>query len=291
MKIVLRYSHIVESFLSHCLLMLWPSLMMLQIWSCTSDGEIGRNHEEKYIESAVFGRILDSAGLKGTIITYQPATGIWLSNDFNRSDSGFIPASTFKIPNTLIGLATGIIDTQVVFQWDSMPRRLKIWEKNHTLRDAFHHSCVPCYQELAISIGVDSMKHYLNLLEYGNMDVNTENLHLFWLEGESRISPKAQILFLSRLYEESLPVERSAMVAVKHLMKMESGENYSLYGKTGWAIRDGHNTGWFVGWVESMVGVVFFATNIEPDESFNMAFFNKIRSEVTLKALKAEGLL
>jgi beta-lactamase class D len=63
----------------------------------------------------------------------------------------------------LIGLETGLVNlTDTVFVWDSLPRRMDVWEKDMTLKEAFHVSCVPCYQELARKIGADRMNDYLN---------------------------------------------------------------------------------------------------------------------------------
>ena len=109
-----------------------------------------------------FGVILDSTGLSGSILIYDPQINSYFSNDFQRSSKGFLPASTFKIPNSLIALETGVVENDsTLFKWDGKKRRLQSWERDMTFREAFHASCVPCYREIAQKIGVGRMKDYL----------------------------------------------------------------------------------------------------------------------------------
>lgn len=53
----------------------------------------------------------------------------------------------------------------------------------------------------------------------------------------------------------------------------------------GWSLRNGNNNGWFVGFVEVENNVYFFATNIEPEEKFNMDMFSMIIKSITYKGL------
>ena len=85
-----------------------------------------------------------------------------------------------------------------------MERRLKVWEQDLTFKQAFHYSCVPCYQEVARKIGATRMNVWLNKLDYGQMHVDTTNIDVFWLEGDSQINQYQQIDFLKRLYRSEL---------------------------------------------------------------------------------------
>lgn len=223
--------------------------------------------------------IIDAA--TGRHSGYQPA--LW--------DSGYLPASTFKIPNTLVGLETGVIDTNYVFKWDEKKRYLPQWERDLRLRDAFRTSCVPCYQELARKIGPDRMKATLEKTGYPGMDVRKENIDLFWLEGDSRITPRQQAHFLERLYRETLPLQRPVMQAVKSIMLIEVTPGYSLSGKTGWAVRNGNNYGWFVGWLETDGKVFYIATLVEPNSQVAVTDFAAARKQVTMDVLRALGLI
>src|SRR5215217_8537576 len=63
-------------------------------------------------------------------------------------DSLFLPASTFKIVNSLIGLQTGVIkDENMVIKWDGLVRAFPAWNKDLTMYEAFRASAVPYYQE------------------------------------------------------------------------------------------------------------------------------------------------
>ncbi len=230
--------------------------------------------------------IFDQYNLDGTIILLDPGKGTYFGYNPARWDSGYLPASTFKIPNSLIGLETGVIDTTFIFRWRGEKRRLPQWEKDMNLQEAFRLSCVPCYQELADKIGFQRMQNYLQKLDYGNMVVTDTTLNLFWLEGPSRITPRQQVEFLQRLRDGKLPLDYQTIQIMKHLMINEQTTSYTLNGKTGWAIRNGNNYGWFVGWIEAGGKVVYFATLVEPINQANTSDFNAARKSVTLEVLR-----
>jgi len=118
------------------------------------------------------------------------------------------------------------------------------------------------------------------------MKVDSTNIDVFWLEGNSRISQVQQIDFLMRFRESNLPISKRTERIMKRMIVIEKNENYTLNGKTGWSTRNGNNNGWFVGYVEVENKVFFFATNVEPKEQFNMKMFPETRKEVTFEALK-----
>jgi beta-lactamase class D len=76
----------------------------------------------------------------------------------------FSPASTFKIPNTLIALNEGVVTVDSLINWDKKIREYESWNKDQTLLTAFKSSCVWCYQEFASKIGVEKYKKYLKSL-------------------------------------------------------------------------------------------------------------------------------
>ena len=117
-------------------------------------------------------------------------------------DSG-LPPSTFKIPNTLIGLETGVIDTAYVFRWNGKHRRFPQWETDLTLAEAFRVSLRSLLPGTGPQNGPVRMRESLSRIGYPGMDVTAANIDLFWLEGESRITPRQQAEFLQRLNEEN----------------------------------------------------------------------------------------
>ncbi len=242
---------------------------------------------KNHIINTAFQSIIDTAKVTGSILIYDVQKDIYHSNDFEWADIGRLPASTFKIANSIMALESGAVENDsVIFKWDGQERALKIWEQDLILKDAFQFSCVPCYQEVARKIGSERMNKYLAKLDYGNMQVDSVNIDIFWLEGDSRISQFEQIDFLKRFHESELPIAERTKTITKRLMLIKRHANYTLSGKTGWAIRDGNNNGWFVGYLEKENEVYYFATNIEPTTQFDMQYFPIIRKKVTLEALK-----
>jgi beta-lactamase class D len=233
-----------------------------------------------------FDSILRANKVTGSILIYDAVNADYYSNSFEWAEERRLPASTFKITNSIIGLETGVVeDENTLFKWDGKPRRLDIWEQDLTLQKAFHFSCVPCYQQVARSIGSNRMNTYLTKLDYGQMEVDSSNIDVFWLEGNSGISQFEQVDFLRRFHEEKLPLKPRTFEIMKRLMVLQETDSTVLRGKTGWSIRNGHNNGWFVGYLETNNGVFYFATNIDPQESFNMKLFPKIRMDITMEAL------
>ena len=239
-----------------------------------------------------FQAILDSADVAGTILLYDVQEDLYYSNDFAWSKEGQLPASTFKIPNSIIALESGVVkNDSTLFKWDGEQRALQVWEQDLIFRDAFRFSCVPCYQEVARKIGAARMNEYLNKLDYGKMSVDSTTIHNFWLRGESRISPFQQIDFLKRLYRSELPIAARTQNILQSMMIIEQNDDYTLRGKTGWSNMDGENNGWFVGYIINGENVHFFATNIEPQERFDMDLFPQVRRDVTHRALRETGIL
>ena len=214
-----------------------------------------------------FNKTLDSLKVKGAILIYDFTNKTYYSNDFSWAKTGFIPASTFKIPNSIIALETGVIkNDSVIFKWNGEKRWNIKWEQDLTFKEAFQVSCVPCYQEVARKIGFKRMKDYLNKLNYKEMVFDNTTIDNFWLEGESKISQTQQIQFLKRFYFSELPISKRTESIVKNIMLIEKTDAYTLSGKTGLSVKNGLYNGWFVGYFEAKNKVYFFATNLEPIE-------------------------
>jgi len=232
--------------------------------------------------------IINTANVEGAILIYDMANDNYYSNDFEWSSKGNLPASTFKIANSIIALETGIVENDnTLLKWNGEKRSMKNWEQDLTLKEAFHFSCVPCYQDIARKIGVNKMSEYLHSLGFGNMIVDSASIDLFWLEGRSRISQFQQIDFLKRFYHAELPISPRTTSIMKRMMVIEKNDTYELRGKTGWSIRNGIDNGWFVGYIHIHDKTYFFATNITPKGSIESFFI--ARKELTFKALELLG--
>jgi beta-lactamase class D len=242
-------------------------------------------HKAKWDSTLIIQHIFDRHKLNGAIVILDPAGDRLFGYNPSKWWEGYLPASTFKIPNSLIGIETGVVDTNYIFRWNGEKRRLPQWEKDMNLKEAFAASCVPCYQELARKIGTERMIGYLNRFGYGEMSVQDSTIDRFWLEGPSKISPDQQLDFLQKLYDETLPLKPETMKIVKEIMVVEKTPEYTLRGKTGWFVRNGNNYGWFIGWVEKRQQVFYFATIVEPKDQNETPDFASARKKITMEVL------
>lgn len=209
--------------------------------------------------------VFDKHGVQGAILIYNSQSGEYMGYNPERCNQGFLPASTFKIPNTLIGLETGTITLDTQFKWDGKPRERDEWNADMDIKQAFKVSCVPVYKELARSIGAKRMQDYIRLLHYGDLDIHGNNIDTFWLRGESTITPFQQIYFLKRLYNKELPVKDETINTLLQVMLKEQTKDYTIWAKTGWSAPPGGiNVGWYVGIVKTRGNVYYFVTNVSP---------------------------
>ena len=205
-------------------------------------------------------------------------------HQYNVNDQeSFIPASTFKIPNTLIILEEGFIkDPFEVIKWDGKEREYAPWNKDQTLKTAFQYSCVWCYQRYAIKVGDKKYHEYLRKFEYGNL-LTGNNIERFWLDGELRISVKDQIRFLRKVHAEDLPIQKNHVQTLKSIMLSEDNEDYKIWSKTGWSGKDG----WYVGYLVTDDQTWFFANHIEINENSDLEF----RKKLTIGAFRTLNII
>jgi beta-lactamase class D len=255
--------------------------------TCQTKSKDPKNSPKKEIVVQEFNKILDSLKVNGAILIYDLENKTYYSNDFSWAKTGFLPASTFKIPNSIIALQTGVAkDDSTIFKWDGEEKWNKNWEKDLTLKEAFKVSCVPCYQEIARKIGYKRMKANLQKLQYGSMVFDNNSLDMFWLEGDSKITQFQQIEFLKKLYFSELPISKRTESIVKNIMKMEQTNDYILSSKTGLSVTNGQDNGWYVGYLEVKNKVYFFATNLEPKNGITRDQFIPIRLNATKAAFR-----
>jgi beta-lactamase class D len=235
-----------------------------------------------------YGKYFDKYHVKGSFVMYDLNNDRYVYYDSARCSVRFTPASTFKIPNSIIGLETGVIaDENFVIPWDSVKRR-DACDKDLNLKEAIKYSCVPYYQELARRVGEVKMKEMLAAFNYGNMDIS-DGVDQFWLKGSLKISQAEQIDFLKKLYKYELPVSKRSVDILKSIIVLADTSGYIMRGKTGWGFQDNKDIGWLVGWVEKDGNVYFYATNIESDaesESFASA-----RRSITESILRDLGVI
>ena len=103
-------------------------------------------------EDSELAKLFSERNIKGTIIISSLDGKTEYLYNKERAEKRFLPASTFKIPNTLIALGEEAISNErEVIKWDGKNREWSAWNKDQTLETAFPISCVWFYQEVAKS--------------------------------------------------------------------------------------------------------------------------------------------
>lgn len=225
--------------------------------------------------------------LRGVFVVFDASAGRWMTNDADRATHSYLPASTFKIPNSLIALECGsVADAGVILKWDGKDRGNAAWNRDQNMRDAFRNSTVWFYQELARRTGEERMRSWVSKIGYGNADISG-GIDVFWLEGGLRISAVQQIEFLRRLRDGQLPFKAENLTIVKEVMIADQRDNWVLRAKTGMALRVEHPIAWYVGWVETPKGPFYFALN------FDISRFEdaRPRQAITYENLARVGVL
>ncbi|MDB5619561.1 class D beta-lactamase [Tardiphaga sp.] len=214
------------------------------------------------------------AGTAGTFVGYKIDDYLIVASDKERSGEAFLPASTFKIPNSLIALETGVVadPDKDVFKWDGVKRDIEAWNRDHTLRSAIAASAVPVYQEIARRIGAERMQKYLREWDYGNADIGG-GIDQFWLTGALRIDPMEQIDFLDRLRRGTLPASKRSQDWVRDILPVTKVGDAVIRAKTGLlgAEIGKPSLGWIVGWAEKGDAQTVFALNLDVREPKHVA--------------------
>jgi len=251
---------------------------------------------------ASLARPIAAAGYQGVFVVLDPASETMIVSDPELAERGFIPASTFKIPNSLIALEIGVADSPAFrLPWDGVERWASDWNRDHDLRSAFRVSAVWYYQELARQIGEQQMARWLTAADYGNAD-SSGDIDMFWLNGKLRISPREQVEFLRRVHEGQSPFRAEVVASfLNEVMMDEQRDGVTIRAKTGWGCSqdfadpatagfEGH-VGWYVGSVEQADGSrVYFATLLLTPEPAPETFYTD-RRELTGVLLRELGHL
>jgi beta-lactamase class D len=223
----------------------------------------------------------DEDGTAGVFAAYAAGSNGIVASDGARLKQPFLPASTFKIANSIIALDTGVVadPDKDVFKWDGTVRNFPDWNRDHTLRSAIAASAVPVYQEIARRIGTDRMKAYVDKLDYGNRDISGAPIDYFWLSGNLRISALQQIEFLDRLRRGTLPVPERSQALTRAILPVTKVGDSVIRAKSGLIGVDDKSpaggvsatVGWLVGWAEKANTVALFALNLDIREPRHIA--------------------
>ena len=254
----------------------------------------GCNSNNVTVESS-FKKYFDENKVTGCFGLWDNAQNKFSIYNLRRfRDSAYLPASTFKIFNSLAALGTGrVFSDTVVVPWDRVVRigpggdTMSAWNKDMNMREAFAVSNVGFYQEMARRIGKDTMQALLDSVKYGNHKIGGA-IDSFWLNNSLKITADEELGFVKRLYFKQLPFQNREQEIVKDLMIRETTDKYTLAYKTGWGKTEkGNQLGWIVGWIQENMHVYFFSMNVEsPDKNIDM---RTVRLIILKGILKEKG--
>lgn len=262
------------------------SLLIIIAVSCSPNNVKKDSRLKKYF---------DENKVEGCFAMMDNGTGKFTVHNLGRyRDSSYLPASTFKIVNSLIGLQTGkIVNDSMVIKWDGVKRWKEDWNQDLTMYEAFRVSSLPYYQEVARRIGKDTMQIWLDSLGYGKKDqkdkvIIRSAIDSFWIDNSLKITPDQQLGLVKQLYFDQLPFFKSYQEMVKRAMLFENNATYKLAYKTGWGTSEqDHYIGWIVGWIEENKHPYFFVLNIESaDKNIDMM---AVRMKILKDVLKQLG--
>lgn len=261
----------VSSFIGLCLL----SIVLAFTTFSSTPGAEGKKTKELHIEQLFDGR-------DGTMVLKNLKNDQMYVYNRERSEERFTPESTFKVPNSLIGLETGAVrDEYEVKRWDGVMREFESWNRDHSLASAIRESAIWFYQDMARDIGVTNMEKFVNQIGYGNRDISG-GIAEFWLDSTLEISAIEQVDFLEGLVEEDLPFTEKNQKTVKRIMIQDEQDEYTLHGKTGTRLSD-MGLGWYVGFIETEKETWVFAVNLDGSGT--------VAKQITMETLKEMDII
>ena len=90
-----------------------------------------------------FERHFQQLGVVGSILIYDAQSDRTYQYNQQRNQKAFLPASTFKILNSLISLETQTIDNEIaILTWDGISRSIPEWNQVLNMREAFKLSAL-----------------------------------------------------------------------------------------------------------------------------------------------------
>ena len=231
-------------------------------------------------------------------IVVDAASGKVIHQKGTACDERIAPASTFKIPLSLMGYDSGYLSDTAL---PSLPYHegdaawIASWKEDTNPTAWMKNSVVWYSQRLTEWLGEERFRNYVESFSYGNRDVSGDpgknnGLTRAWLSSSLKISPLEQADFLQKLVNRRLPVSTHAYDMTERLVSVGSlADGWEAYGKTGMGYpvkADGSRDekrpfGWFVGWAKQKERTVVFVHIVQDD-----------KKEKTYASLRAkEGIL
>lgn len=148
----------------------------------------------------------------------------------------YAPQSTFKIPLALIGLDSGILQSENNPSWvlpkDTDPY-INVCKGDHNPRTWMRDSCLWYSRILTTKLGMKKFQDYVTKFNYGNMDLSGGLINA-WVSSSLKISPEEQVDFLQKVIDQKLQISKASYDKTKKIMFIqEMAGGWKIYGKTG----------------------------------------------------------
>ena len=123
------------------------------------------------------------------------------------------------------------------------------------------------FQEIDRRLGISAIDSFIQEIGYGNETVSSSAL-TYWYDSSLKISPIEQVEMLEKFYNNDFGFSSENIETVKDSIRLFSGGDGVLYGKTGTLASEGRNVcGWFIGFIEREDAPLYFAVNIQDEDS------------------------
>ena len=266
-------------------------LPLMFLSACTapqsSDHSVSANLQAERQNTEAIAALFEQAHATGVLLVKHQGKIQAYGNALDRANTAYLPASTFKMLNALIGIEHHKTSPEKVYPWHGEKRAFPAWEKDLSLSEAMTSSAVPVYQALARDIGIDLMRQEVKRVKFGNAEIGTQ-VDNFWLVGPLKITPQQEIEFADQLAHEQLPFSQSTQQQVQKMLFIEKINSRTLYAKSGWAMDTEPQVGWYTGWVEDEQGnISTFSLNMEMHKDTPI----NLRKELVIASLKQLKIL
>ena len=192
-------------------------------------------------------------------------TGHMLVEQGADCDTPTTPASTFKVPLSIMGLDAGLLadahNPALPFKEGYADWGGEEWRQTTDPTRWMDLSVVWYSQVIARSLGAEQLARYAQSFNYGNADFSGDpgadnGLERAWISSSLKLTPREQLAFMIRLSNGQLPVSRQAMQTTLAIMQRRTTpDGWQMVGKTGSAfprkangtLDRAHGWGWYVG--------------------------------------------
>jgi beta-lactamase class D len=211
-------------------------------------------------------------------------TGVVLVEQGQGCDTPTTPASTFKIPLALMGFDSGFLTdaqnpalpfVEGYADWGGAD-----WRQTTTPLRWMDYSVVWYSQAVARELGAARLADYARAFGYGNADFSGDpgkdnGLERSWISSSLKLTPRQQLVFLSRFVTGQLPVSSQATEATLSILQQrETADGWQVLGKTGSAYprnADGNfnrarGWGWYVGLASKGDAALVFVQLIQDEQ-------------------------